>query len=103
VASPLHCFVAVRAPRNDGGDNGYSAAALRAAWIARHTRSGVAGMSSWVMPSGASASSTAFIAAGRAPTEPASPAPLTPSGLVLAGTSWLATANDGRSVARGIA
>ena len=32
-----------------------------AAWIACHTRCGVAGMSMWVTPSGASASMTAFI------------------------------------------
>ena len=37
------------------------------------------------------------------PAQPASPQPFTPSGLVLAGTSWLATEKNGASLARGIA
>src|SRR5262249_38645219 len=76
--------------------------ALLADGIARHSRSGVAGISKWRMPSGASASFTAFMIAGNAPTVPASPAPLTPSGFILVGTSWLPTASDGKSSARGI-
>jgi hypothetical protein len=49
--------------------------------MARHTRSEVAGMSISTMPSGANASTTAFMIAAGAPMAPASPQPLTPSGL----------------------
>jgi hypothetical protein len=75
----------------------------RASRIARQTRSGVTGMSRWRTPSGASASLTAFSSAGRAPTVPASPTPLAPSGLTLVGTSWWPTSKGGMSSARGIA
>ena len=68
-----------------------------AAWIARHTRSGVAGISIWRTPNSASASTSAFATAGIAPTQPASPAPLTPSGLVLVGTG-LALTSTAREV-----
>ena len=57
-----------------------------APWIACQTRSGVAGMSRWVTPSGRSASRTADITAGGAPMVAPSPTPLTPSGLVRHGT-----------------
>ena len=50
-------------------------------------------MSMWLMPSGFSASTRAFITAGRAPAQPASPQPLAPSGLVVAGTEWKPTAD----------
>ena len=40
------------------------------------------------MPSGRSASITAFATAGSAPVVPASPAPFTPSGLLGEGTEW---------------
>ena len=40
------------------------------------------------------------ITAGSAPTQPASPAPLTPSGFILVGMSWLPTAIEGKSSAR---
>ena len=46
-----------------------------------HTRSGVAGMSIWVTPTGESASMIALMTAGGLPTAPASPAPFTPSGI----------------------
>src|SRR5712691_5646105 len=52
---------------------------------AAHTFSGVAGMSIWAAPGTASA--IAFITAASAAVVPASPAPLTPSGLVVAGTT----------------
>ena len=52
--------------------------------IARHTRSGVAGMSMWTM---SRASQMALITEGMAPTVPASPQPLAPSGFVLQGIS----------------
>src|SRR4051812_16271563 len=74
----------------------------RPAWIARHTRSGVAGMSMCVMPSGESASTTAFMIAARAPTLPASPAPFAPSGLVFVGTGWFSRSNEHMSDARGM-
>src|ERR1043166_4300796 len=71
--------------------------------MARHTRSGVAGMSMWCTPNGESASITALATAGMAPTAPASPAPLTPGGLVAVGTGLLSVAIAGRSPARGMA
>ena len=76
---------------------------LRADWIACHTRCGVAGMSMSLTPTAASASCTAFISAGGAPIAPASPQPLTPSGLCVHGVTLVATLNVGRSSARGIA
>src|SRR6266511_3983616 len=78
----------------------------RAPWAARiacHTRCGVAGMSIWRMPYSESASTTAFMIEVSEPAQPASPQPFTPSGLVLAGTSWLATDIIGASLARGSA
>src|SRR5437899_11688037 len=53
---------------------------------ASHTRRGVAGISRCFTPRGRSASRIAFITAGGAPTQPASPMPFTPSRLVFAGT-----------------
>ena len=54
----------------------------RASAMVRHTRSGVAGISRWGTRSVRhSASTMAFITAGHEPMAPASPAPLTPSGL----------------------
>src|SRR5580698_11164888 len=61
------------------------AAFVFASRIARHTRSGVSGMSIWVMPWSESASSTALTMQTRLPAQPASPQPLVPSGLDLAG------------------
>src|SRR6266436_1248057 len=75
----------------------------RARWIARQIRSGVAGISMWLMPNGESASTSALATAGMAPTLPASPAPLTPSGLVWVGTGLLLQWIAERSPARGIA
>ena len=60
-----------------------AAARDRAARIRRQMRSPVAGIGTSRMPSGASASTSALATTGSAPTLPASPAPLTPSGLVL--------------------
>ena len=55
-------------------------------WHAFHTFSGVAGI--WILcPAPGMASANAFITAAIAAVVPASPAPLTPSGLVVAGTS----------------
>jgi hypothetical protein len=42
----------------------------------------------WLMPMGRKASATALITARMDPITPASPAPLTPSGLVVAGTAF---------------
>src|SRR6185436_20066626 len=64
----------------------YKALAFR---IASQTRCGLAGISKWLMPSGRSASTTAFIADVIAPAHPASPQPFAPSGLVVEGTGWL--------------
>jgi hypothetical protein len=51
--------------------------------ITRQMRSGVAGPARLTAPKGASASVIALTTAGKAPTAPASPQPLTPSGLVV--------------------
>ena len=60
----------------------YSAASgERCCWMRRHSLSGVAGMSRWRIPSGFSASTRALVIAAGAPIAPASPQPLTPSGL----------------------
>src|SRR5262245_32280522 len=74
-----------------------------AARIASQTRAGVAGMWIWRMPYSDSASTSAFMIETSAPAQPASPQPLTPSGLVVAGTGWSATENIGASLARGSA
>jgi hypothetical protein len=50
-------------------------------------------MSMWRMPNSDKASTTAFITAGNDPAQPASPHPLAPSGLVLAGTGCVSIAN----------
>src|SRR5712675_2266551 len=64
-----------------------------AALIARHTFSEVAGICTYGAPIWASASLTAFITDDNAPTVPDSPAPLTPRGLVLVGTSFSPNVN----------
>src|SRR4029077_4511958 len=61
-----------------------------AARMAVQRRSGVSGMSRCAIPSSARASTTAWTRAGGAPIAPASPAPLTPSGLVRHGTTLYA-------------
>ena len=71
--------------------------------IARQMRSGVAGISMCVTPNSVKASTTALTTAGSAPTQPASPAPLTPSGLVLVGTGLLSTCMAQKSCACGMA
>ena len=45
----------------------------------------------------------AFMIAAIEPVVPASPTPFTPSGLVVAGALWFASATGGMSSARGIA
>ena len=67
--------------------------------MARQIRSGVAGISKWRIPSGANASLIAFMTAGNAPTVPASPAPLTPSGLFFVGI-LVATDRERRQIHR---
>ena len=62
------------------------AALVFASWIARQTRSGVSGMLISLTPYSDSASSTALTMVERLPAQPASPQPLVPSGLDLAGT-----------------
>src|SRR5882672_9700230 len=61
--------------------------------IARHTFSAVAGICTYGAPIWASALLTAFITDDNAPTVPDSPAPLTPRGLVLVGTSFSPSTN----------
>src|SRR5207302_1122914 len=82
---------------------GHSALLPVAIRIARHTLSAVAGMATSVTPSGASASTIAFITVGVAATVPPSPTPLMPSGLDLLGTGLKSTAMSGIVSARGIA
>jgi hypothetical protein len=60
---------------------------VEASAIARHTRSGVAGMSRCRTPRCASASTTAFWTAGIEPIVPASPIPFAPSGFLGVGVS----------------
>src|ERR1700733_10946478 len=72
-------------------------AALSIPFIARQTRAGVAGPSKFLAPSGASASWIALWIAGKAATAPASPQPLTPSGLVVQRVGLKARLNAGRS------
>src|SRR5207302_168851 len=69
--------------------------------MARQSFSGVSGMSRCLMPSGESASMTAFTAAGVEAMVPASPIPFTPSGFVLVSVSVLSRSNAGTSSAVG--
>src|SRR5665213_809115 len=68
--------------------------------IARHTTSGVSGMSTWARPS---ASATALTIDGGAPQAPPSPMPLTPNSFDGLRTGLKSTSIDGKSDARGIA
>src|SRR5215475_12875871 len=61
------------------------AAVTLASWIARQIFSGVNGMLMCLMPYSESASTTALTTQTRLPAQPASPQPLVPSGLDLAG------------------
>ncbi len=72
-------------------------AAALASWIARHTRSGVHAIRTSSTPNCRSASTTALTTAGVDAMVPASPTPLTPSGLVVDGVSVRSVAKDGRS------
>src|ERR1041385_635275 len=69
-------------------------------WIACQTRSGEAGIERLLLPI---ASVMALMTAAAAPIAPASPQPLTPSGLPGHSVMVWETLNDGRSSARGIA
>jgi predicted GNAT family acetyltransferase len=89
-------------PRIDQHMTAMRYAALAKA-IARHTRSGVAGISISVTPSALNASMIALITAGGLPTAPASPAPFTPRGFEAHGISSNSTSISGNSFARGIA
>src|SRR5262249_29394822 len=86
--------------------HGPSECTLYVAWpsrTARQSRSGVAGISMCRTPRCESASTSAWPTGGLAPTQPASPAPLTPSGLVPVGTGLLLTSTALMSSARGMA
>ena len=69
--------------------------------IAVHTRYGVVGMSMSVTPYCRTASRTAFTTAGVEAMVPASPTPLTPSGLVVDGVVVFAVSKLIRSAAEG--
>src|SRR5205085_4081757 len=81
----------------------YLAFCRRPSSIARHTRSGVAGISICVTPNSRSASTTALMTAASAGVVPPSPPARTPSGLVGDGISINSVANEGKTSARGIA
>src|SRR6185436_4831788 len=70
--------------------------------IARHTRSGDAGLPTSVTPRWLTASTTALITAGGDAIVPASPIPFTPSGFVVLGVSVRSSVMFGISVAPGI-
>src|SRR6185312_12165861 len=72
-----------------------------ASWIARQTRSGVAGIWMSSTPRWESASATAFITAAPDAIVPVSPTPFTPSGLVGLGVVVESSSNDGSSTAEG--
>src|SRR5690242_16777667 len=76
-------------------------AAPRADCTARQTRCGEHGMSISVTPRWRTASSTALTTAGVDAIVPASPTPLTPSGLDVAGVETTAVSKLGRSAAEG--
>src|SRR6266478_903540 len=73
------------------------------ALIAFKIVAGLAGPAKSVTPNGANASRIAFVMAGKAAMAPASPQPLTPSGLVVQRVPLKPRLNDTRSSARGIA
>src|SRR6516165_4417726 len=70
---------------------------------ARQSFSAVAGMSRCAPAPPGMASATAFMSAAIAAVVPASPAPFTPMGFVLAGTRCNSSLNSGMSSARGMA
>ena len=84
----------------DVGAGGVGRCAL-APWIAFHTLSGLAGIGTSVTPRPDRASTMALITAGAAPIVPASPMPLTPSGLVGDGVTVWPSVSDGTSLAAG--
>src|SRR5262249_26320905 len=69
----------------------------------RQTFSERIGISMFVTPNGASASTTAFTTAGVEPIVPASPTPLTPRGFTGDGVTVRPNSNSGKSCARGSA
>ena len=69
--------------------------------MASHTRSGLVGMSMWRTPRWDTASITALCTAGVAPIVPASPMPLTPSGLRWVGVAMSTSVKLGSSAADG--
>ena len=71
--------------------------------MARQTVWAVYGMSRCLIPSGLSASMTAFATAAVLAIAPASPTPLTPSGLTGDGVTVSPSSNCGNIDARGIA
>src|SRR4051794_16889841 len=68
-----------------------------------HTFSGVAGIESRAPPSPGIALAMAIMIVAMAPVVAASPTPFTPSGLVVAGTEWMASRIAGMSSAWGMA
>src|SRR5262245_38109414 len=87
----------------NAGVAGHSSPPALACWHAAQTRCGVAGISSLAPASPGMALAIAFITVAIAAVVAASPAPFTPSGLVVAGTGCRASRSGGMSSARGIA
>ena len=75
--------------------------AVSPSWMARHTRWGVAGISTSSTPHGRRASTIALITAGVEAMVPASPTPLTPSGVSVPGVSVRSVTYVGTSAALG--
>ena len=74
MVSPHHVSLLARHAQSDNPGGTY----WPASWIARQTRIGVTGMSTWRTPRRFRASTTAFCTAGVEPIVPASPMPFTP-------------------------
>src|SRR5215467_3332246 len=81
----------------------FSAVFWAASLLAAQTLAGVSGMSIWRIPRWLTASITEFCAAGVAPIVPASPMPLAPSELIVAGVSLVSSSKLGSSAAVTIA
>src|SRR4029077_12566008 len=72
-------------------------------WMMRHSFSGRSIMSMCFTPNSLSASTTAATTHGVAPSVPASPTPLAPSGFTGVGVTVASSSKRGKSMARGIA
>src|SRR6266567_4970991 len=100
IDAPLSCSpLSVMKIFGNAGSGSWEEGAINraptAACILAQTFSGLSGISMVLMPSGASASSTAFTTAGGAPMQPPSPIPFAPSGLMGEGVSTTPPIQEG--------